>query len=162
MPRGETCVLGYVILLVVISNFIEYIFLYSCGRFEDQSLICSSIVNGDVYSYNQPNQISEALVNVINTVNGSYCRQRATEFLCNYYFPRCENNANIVPICDQSCSEYLRTGICASDIVNLLNKLNDESYPNISVNGLLENNCSPPYDVTLSNSCANLTGKYGK
>ena len=141
---------------------IAYFFLCSCGRFEDQSLICFSNVNVDVYNYNQPNLINEALANVINTINGSYCRQRATEFLCNYYFPHCENKTKIVSICDQSCSEYLRTGICANHIVDLVNKLNGENYPNISVNGLLKNNCSPPYDVTLSNNCANLTGKYGQ
>ena len=135
-------------------------FICSCKKFEDHSSICFGYVNDDVYDHNQSNQINNALANVISTVNGSYCRQRATEFLCNYYFPHCENDTNIASICNESCTEYLLTGICAADIINtidLLNELNDESYHNVSVNGY---DCSPPYNVTLSNNCVNLTGKY--
>ena len=134
-------------------------FICSCKKFEDRSSVCFGYVNDYVYDHNQSNQINNALANVINTVNGSYCRQRATEFLCNYYFPHCENDTSIVPICNESCTEYLLAGICATDIINtidLLNELNDEGYHNVSVN---EYDCSPPYNVTLSNNCANLTGE---
>ena len=136
------------------------ILLFSCGTFENQSSICFSYVNNDVHNRNQSNQITKALANVINIVNGSYCRERITEFLCNYYFPHCEDNANITPICEQSCSEYLLTGICANHFFNLLNALNDRNYPNVSVNRLLQYNCSPPYDITVSNNCTLLTGKH--
>jgi len=138
--------------------------LCSCGKFEDQSSICFGHVNDDVYNHNQSNQISNALANVINTVNGSYCRQRAAEFLCNYYFPHCENSINIVPICNGSCTEYLLTGICVTDIINTIDLLNEdyESYRNVLVDELLENECSSPYDgIPLSNSCAILTGEQG-
>ena len=92
-------------------------------------------------------------------VNGSYCKERVTEFLCNYYFPQCED-ANIIPICEQSCTEYLITGICADHLLNVLTVLNTMGYLNVSVNGLLQNNvnCSPPYDITVSNNCTALTG----
>ena len=143
------------------KDYNHYImFLYSCKKFDDHSSICFGYVNSDIHDHSQSNKISNALVNVINTIDGSYCRQRATEFLCNYYFPHCKNDTNIIPICNQSCTEYLLTGICATDIndaTDLLNELNDESYHNVSVN---EYNCSPPYNVTLDNNCANLTGEY--
>ena len=136
------------------------ILLCSCGTIEKSS-ICFNYVNNDVHNYNQSSQITGALENVINIVNGSYCRERITEFLCNYYFPHCENNANITPICEQSCSEYLLTGFCVDHFFNLLNALNDSNYPNVSdsVNGLLQYECSPPYDITISNNCTLLTGK---
>ena len=134
------------------------ILLCSCGTFENQSSICFSYVNNDVYNHNQSNQITKALENVINIVNGSYCRERITEFLCNYYFPHCENNANITPICEQSCYEYLYTGICRSHFFNLLNALIDGNYLNISENTLLH--CSLPYNITFSNNCTLLTGKH--
>ena len=80
------------------------------------------------------------------------------EFLCNYYFPHCENDTKIVPICDQSCTEHLRSGICANHVLNVLTVLNTADYPNISVDGLLQYNCSPPYNVAHTDDCNALTG----
>ena len=138
--------------------------LCSCGKFEDQSSICFDHVNDDVYNHNQSNQISKALASAINTISGSYCRERAAEFLCNYYFPHCESNTSIVPICNESCTEYLLTGICVTDIIDTIDLLNEdyESYPKVLEDGILENECSSPYDgIPVSKSCAILTGERG-
>ena len=82
------------------------------------------------------------------------------ELLCNYFFPQCMND-NIVPICSNSCSEYLHTGICFDHIFALLIDLNNtENYPNVSVDNLLQRDCSPPYNLSISEDCVNLTGSY--
>ena len=80
------------------------------------------------------------------------------ELLCNYFFPQCDVDNNIVPICNSSCSEYLHTGICAGHIITLLNDLNSENYSNMSVDKLLQRDCSPPYNLSISEDCVNLTG----
>ena len=81
------------------------------------------------------------------------------EFLCEYLFPQCDSDTNIIPICEQSCNEYLVTGICANHMHNVLITFNNATdYPNVSVNRLLQNNCSPPLDVKVSNNCTALTG----
>ena len=81
------------------------------------------------------------------------------EFLCYYFFPQCENNTNIVPICEQSCNEHLLSGICVDHLLNVLNVLNIMDYPNMSVDRLLQKDCYPPYDMTVSNNCTTLTGE---
>ena len=120
--------------------------------------MCFTYIKNDAYNFTQSNQIITALGSVIDIVNGNYCKERVTEFLCNYFFPQCED-ANITPICEQSCNEYLITGICADYLLNVLTLLNTMDYLNVSVNGLLQNNCSPPYDITVSNNCTRLTGE---
>ena len=80
------------------------------------------------------------------------------ELLCNYFFPQCDVDNNIVPICNSSCSEYLHTGICAGHIITLLNDLNSENYSNMSVDKLLQRDCSPRYNLSISEDCVNLTG----
>ena len=132
--------------------------LYRCRKFEDQSSTCSTYIKNDVYNFTQSNQIIATLGSVIDIVNGSYCRERVTEFLCNYFFPQCEDT-NIIPICEQSCNEYLITGICADHLLNVLTALNTMDYLNESLNGLLQNNCSFPNDTTVSNNCTVLTSK---
>ena len=82
------------------------------------------------------------------------------EFLCYYFFPHCENYTSIVPICELSCDIYLTTGICANHLHNVLTALDAINHLNLSVNGLLQNNCSPPYSTTVSNNCTLLTSKY--
>ena len=79
------------------------------------------------------------------------------ELLCNHFFPQCMND-NIVPICNSSCSEYLHTGICAGHIISLLNDLSVENYSNVSVDKLLQRDCSPPYNLSISENCVILTG----
>ena len=80
------------------------------------------------------------------------------EFLCNYFFPRCEHDTEVAPLCQSSCNEYLLTGFCAHHLLNVLSKLNTNDYNNISVDGLLQNDCYPPYDVPVSDNCTVLTG----
>ena len=116
---------------------------------------CFSYASEGVRQSNE-HEITTALANVIHTVNGSYCRERVMEFLCYYFFPQCENDTSVVPICEHSCKEYLITGICAHHLFNALTVLN--THPNVSVNRLLQKDCSPPYDVTVSNNCNVLTG----
>ena len=116
---------------------------------------CSGYGSKGVFQSND-HEITTALANVIHTVNGSYCRDRVMEFLCYYFFPRCENDTGIVPICEHSCKEYLTTGICAHQLFNVLTVLNTHS--NVSVDWLLQKDCSPPYDAIVSNNCNILTG----
>ena len=109
------------------------------------------------YNSNQSSQLAAAL-NATVKVIGSYCRDRSMELLCNYFFPQCMSD-NIVPICSSSCSEYLHTGICFDHIFALLIDLNNtENYPNVSVDNLLQLYCSPPYNLSISEDCVNLTG----
>ena len=114
-----------------------------------------------MYTFNQSNQIITALENVIDTVNQSYCKERVAEFLCNYFFPHCEDGY-ITPICEHSCNEYLITGICVNHLFNVLTTLNTMDYLNVSLNGLPQNKCSPPYSATVSNNCTVLTSEYFK
>ena len=80
------------------------------------------------------------------------------ELLCNYFFPQCADD-NIAPICSNSCSEYLHTGICVGHIFALLFELNNtENYPNVSVDRLLQRDCSPLYNLSINEDCVNLTG----
>ena len=126
----------------------------SCGPFDDQSSKCFNHISNGIDNFDMSNQIiTTALVNVTDIVNGSYCKERVMEFLCNYFFPQCDSDSNIVPICEQSCNEHLITGICAKHLFNALVVLN----ATVSVNGLLQKDCSPPYDATVSNSCTTLT-----
>ena len=113
-------------------------------------------IKNDVFTFAQSNQIIAALESVIDTVNGNYCEERVTEFLCNYFFPHCEDGY-ITPICEHSCNEYLITGICVNHLLNVLTILNSMDYVNVSLNELLQNNCSPPYNTTFSNNCTTLT-----
>ena len=108
------------------------------------------------YNSNQSSHLAAAL-NATVTINGSYCRDRAMELLCNYFFPQCVNDS-IVPICSSSCLEYLNTGICVDHIISLLNDLSIGNYPNVSVDKLLQHDCSPPYNLSISEDCVNLTG----
>ena len=78
------------------------------------------------------------------------------EFLCYYFFPQCENDTSIIPICEHSCKEHLITGICAHQLFNVLTVL--KTHSNVSVDRLLQKDCSPPYDVIVSNNCNVLTG----
>ena len=57
-----------------------------CEKFEDHSSVCFDYINDNVRVVNQSSYISAALANVIDIVNGSYCRERVMEFLCNYFF----------------------------------------------------------------------------
>ena len=135
--------------------------IYSCGTFEDHSLICFDYINNDAYKFNESNQITKALANVTDIVDGSYCKERVMEFLCNYFFPQCKNDTNIVPICQSSCNEYLMTGICADHLLNVLTTLNTSDYHNIPVDELSPNDCHPPYNVTVSDDdCIVLTSGY--
>ena len=142
---------------------ILHISFSSCQPLNHQLSQCSNYINdGDVYyNSNQSSHLAAAL-NATVTVIGSYCRDRAMELLCNYFFPQCVND-NIVPICSSSCSEYLHTGICVGHMLALLNDLNNtENYPNVSVDKLLQraSDCSPSYNVSVSKDCVNLTGKF--
>ena len=111
-----------------------------------------------MHTFAQSDQIITALESVINTVNESYCKEKVTEFLCNYFFPHCEDGY-ITPICEHSCNEYLITGICVDHLFNVLTILNTMDYVNVSLNGLLQNKCSPPYNTIVSNNCTVLTGE---
>ena len=133
---------------------------HSCRTLEDQSSICFDYISDDIYNFNQSNQITTELTNVTDIVNGSYCRERVMDFLCNYFFPRCNNDTEVVPICQSSCSEYLVTGICAVHLHNVLTTLNTSGYHSIPMNELLYNNCYPPYNTTVSDNCIVLTGGY--
>ena len=139
------------------------IYVYSsCQPLNHQLSECNKYIDGDVYyDTNQSDRLVAAL-NATDIVIGSYCRDRAMEFLCNYFFPPCVNNNtnNIInPICSNSCSEYLVTGICVGHMNALLLELNDtEKYPNVSVNKLWQRDCSPPYNLFISENCVNLTG----
>ena len=113
-----------------------------------------------MYNFNQSNQITAALANVTDTVNGIYCKDRVTEFLCSYFFPQCDNNTKIVPICEPSCNEYLLTGICVIHLSSVLNILNTSDYHIMPVDKLLDDDCSPPYNITFSDNCNNLTSRY--
>ena len=132
--------------------------MYRCEKFEDHSSICFDYINDNFRVVNQSNHITSVLANVTDVVNGSYCRERVMEFLCNYFFPQCENDTSIVPICQSSCIEYLMTGICADHLLNVLTTLNTDDYHDIPVDGY--NDCNPPYDVTVSDNCTVLTGRY--
>ena len=93
-------------------------------------------------------------------VNGSYCRDRVMEFLCNYFYPQCDNYTNIVPICEISCDKHLATGICANHLHNILTILDGKNHLNVSVDRLVQNSCSPPYNATVSDDCHLLTSEY--
>ena len=111
------------------------------------------------YNSDQSSHLAAALNATVNATIGNYCRDRAMELLCNYFFPQCVND-NIVPICSSSCSEYLNTGICVGHIISLLNDLSIGNYPNVSVDKLLQRDCSPIYNVSVNEDCVNLTGIY--
>ena len=128
-----------------------------CEKFEDHSSVCFDYINDNVRVVNQSSYISAALANVIDIVNGSYCRERVMELLCNYFFPRCEHDTEVVPICQSSCNEYLMTGICVDHLLNVLTTLNASNVP---VDGLFHNNCYSPYNVTVSDNCTVLAGTY--
>ena len=137
--------------------------ILNCGTFEDQSSICFDYLSNDdvlVHNFNQSSNITTALASVIDVVNGNYCRDKVMEFLCKYFFPQCDNDTDIIPICKQSCSEYLMTGVCANHLLNVLTLLNAEDYLNMSVDGLLHDDCSPLYNLTVSDSCTLLKGVY--
>ena len=132
----------------------------SCTSFEDQSTKCSNYTFSDVYNFpNQSSQITTILMSVTSTVSGSFCRDRVLEFLCNSLFPSCENNI-IIPICSNSCFEYLRSGICVEDLRNVLNLLIVDGYLNTSVDEMIEDDCSLPHNIPVSNNCTNLTGEW--
>ena len=84
------------------------------------------------------------------------------ELLCNYFFPKCTSDTGIVPICEQSCTEHLNTGICADHLLNALMILNTEDFSTVAGNRSLrtQNDCSPSYDITVSNNCTHLTSEY--
>lgn len=122
-------------------------------------MICFNYTSNGINSFNQSNQINTLLTNVItDIVNGSYCKERIMEFLCYYLFPQCDSDNNIIPICEQFCNEYLLTGICVDYMHDVLIALNATDFPNVSVDRLLQNDCSPPHDVNVSDNCAVLTG----
>jgi len=98
-------------------------------------------------------------MNVTSIVSGSHCRDRVLEFLCNYLFPSCENNLP-VPICNNSCSEYLTSGICVKDLQNVLGLLITGGYLNTTVDELIEDDCFLPHNVPVSNNCNDLTGEW--
>ena len=123
--------------------------------------MCFNYTSNGIYTYNQSNQITTALANAIEIINGSYCREKVMEFLCYYFFPPCENDtSDIVPICEQSCNEHLITGICASHLLNVLTTLNSTDYVNVSVDRLIQEDCPPPHDITVSDNCTLLTSGY--
>lgn len=142
--------------------FSVIVLFYSfCQPLNHQLSECSNYINdGDMY-YNS-NQLEHltAVLKTTDMVIGSYCRDRAMELLCNYFLPRCVNDTDIiVPICEISCSEYLSTGICFGHINTLLRALNNtENYLNVSVDQLLQSDCSPPYNLSVSKDCIRLTG----
>jgi len=132
------------------------VFSSSCAPFEIQSTKCTNYSFNGVHNFpDQSSQITTILMNVTSIVNGSFCRDRVLEFLCNYLLPPCENNLP-VPICSESCDEYLTTGICVEDLQNVLRLLMTEGYLNTTVDELIAVDCSLPQ---YANSCNNLTGK---
>ena len=137
------------------------LFYSSCQPLNRQLSQCSNYINdGDVYYNSDQSSHLAAALNATVTIVGSYCRDRAMELLCNYFFPQCVND-DIVPICSSSCSEYLYTGICFSHILTLLSEINNTgNYPNVSVDKLLQRDCSPPYNLSVSENCVTLTGKF--
>ena len=126
------------------------LFYSSCQPLNHQLSQCSNYVNdGDVYYSSDQSSHLAAALNATVTVIGSYCRDRAMELLCNYFFPQCVNN-NIVPICSSSVGHMLAL---------LTDLSNTENYPNVSVDKLLQRDCSPPYNLSVSEDCVTLTGK---
>jgi len=89
----------------------------------------------------------------------SFCRDRVLEFLCNYLLPPCENDLAL-PICNKSCYDYLISGICVEDLQNTLSLLTNNIFFNISVEELLQNNCTLPSIPTNYSNCNALTGKF--
>jgi len=82
------------------------------------------------------------------------------EFICNYLLPPCENDLAL-PICVQSCSEYLDKGICVEEMQNTFHLLTYNVFFNISIEVLLQDNCTLPLDIPTNDShCNALTGKY--
>ena len=140
---------------------IIHVCIYRCGKFKDQSSICYNYTNNDVYTFNQSNQITKALGTAINVVTGSYCREKAVELLCNYLFPKCTKDTGIVPICGQSCAEYLDTGICVNHSLSVLMILNTEDFSTVNGSLHMKNNCYP-YNTTVSNNCTLLTREYAR
>lgn len=141
-----------------ITSNVFVVHICSCVTFQDRSSNCFNYATKGINSFNQSNQITTALTNFIDIVNGSYCRERIIEFLCEYLFPQCDSDTNIIPICEQSCDEYLITGNCADHMHNVLIAFNATDYSNVSVDKLLQNDCSPPLDVKVSTNCTALTG----
>jgi len=130
-----------------------------CTSYEDQSTKCTNYSFNDVYNFpEKSNQIATILMNVTSIVSGSFCRDRVLEFLCNYLLPPCENDLP-VPICSESCDEYLTTGICVEDLQNVLRLLMTRGYLNTTMDELIEDDCFPPLNVPASDNCNSLTGK---
>ena len=126
---------------------------------EVKLLDCANYTKGDVcYHSNQSSFIVTSLVNSISVANGSYCREKVMEFLCNYYFPPCKSDTGlVVPICTHSCMEHNTTGICAVHLHNVLMSLMTH-YP--SIPSVVDVQCSPPYGVPVSGEdCVTLTGE---
>ena len=105
--------------------------------------------------------VQNVIDNQVKDCGGSSCRDRVLEFLCNYLLRPCENDLAL-PICNQSCSEYLISGICVEEMRNALSLLTNNVLFNISVEELLPINCMlPPELVRVDNSrCNKLTDEY--
>ena len=143
--------------IVLYVTFLSFTLSPLCDQFEEQSTKCANYTFNDVYNFpDQSSQITTILMNVTSIVSGSFCRDRVLEFLCNYLFPSCENSL-LVPICNNSCSEYLTSGICVEDLQNVLTLLTTGGYLNATVDELIEDDCFLLYNVPVSNNCNDLT-----
>ena len=117
---------------------------FSGSHSEDQSLECNVTDNTCNYA-NQSELFTTTVEKYTYEIDGSYCSDRVTEFLCNHLL------CNGSQLCEQSCVDYfIVENICSKYLQDALQTI-DYSADNATMmcSQLPSNDC-----VTLTGGCA--------